>query len=325
MLRPRIDNRIISWRRAFASKPYEVFNRTTKTRQRNRAAERAPEAVEYLRDEVARKTIERLAFIKRDFDTVLDIGCGSGNLQRQLVEADDEDTQLVRAKMQHWTMTDSSKKMLHRWDDHRYNELLELRKLVVDEETLEHEALTPAEFDAVVSNLSLHWVNDLPETLKRINSLLKKDGLFFGSMISEESLYELRTSLQLAESERRGGISPRVSPLVTVNDMTTLLKQSGFNLVTIDIDEIVVGYPDLFAILDDIQLMGEQNATNTLVSALPRDVLLAAQAIYKEFHGIDGTLPLTYRVLFMIGWKSSESQPKELARGTGEFSLKDIL
>jgi NADH dehydrogenase [ubiquinone] 1 alpha subcomplex assembly factor 5 len=312
--------------RGFATKPYEVFSRHTKLVQRERAAQRPQsEEVEYLREEVARKAIERLAFIKRDFDNVLDIGCGSGNLQRQLVAGDDEDTQLVKSKLQNWTMVDSSKTMLHRWDDHEYNQVLKLKKLVVDEETLEHEMLKPESFDAVLSNMSLHWVNDLPATLKKINTLLKKDGLFLASMISEDSLYELRTSLQLAESERRGGISPRVSPLVTVNDMSSLLRQNGFNLVTIDVDEIVVGYPDLFAILEDLQLMGEQNATNTLVSALPRDVLLAAQAIYKEFHGEEGTLPLTYRVLFMIGWKSSESQPKSLERGSGEFSLKDVL
>lgn len=313
--------------RGFATKPYEVFNRAVKHSQRERAAQ-LPHSleVEYLRDEVARKAIERLAFIKRDFTNVLDIGCGSGSIQRQLVENDDEDTQLVKSKFAHWTMLDSSETMLHRWDNHKYNDQLEVTKLVGDEEELDHKALISGSYDAVLSNMSLHWVNDLPETMKKINKLLKKDGLFLASMISEDSLYELRTSLQLAESERRGGISPRVSPLVTVNDMSSLLKQSGFSLVTIDVDEIVVGYPDLSAVLEDLQLMGEQNAPNTLVAALPRDVLLAAQAIYKEFHGDpDGTLPLTYRVLFMIGWKTSESQPKALQRGTGELSLKDVL
>lgn len=313
--------------RGYATKPYEVFNRATKIRQRERAANLPQsEEVEYLRDEVARRAIERLTFIKRDFPKVLNIGSGSGNLQKQLVEGEDEDTKMVNSKFSDWTMLDSSETMLNRWNDHQYNDMLKVTKIVGDEEELDHPDLKPESFDAVLSNMSLHWVNDLPLTLKKINGLLKKDGLFLASMISEDSVYELRTSLQLAESERRGGISARVSPLVTVNDISSLLKQSGFNLVTIDVDEIVVGYPDLFAILEDLQLMGEQNATNTLVSALPRDLLLATQAIYKVFHGdSDGSLPLTYRVLFMIGWKASETQPKPLDRGSGEFSLKDVL
>lgn len=37
--------------------------------------------------------------------------------------------------------------------------------------------------------------------------------MFIGAMMGGDSLFELRTSLQLAELEREGGISPRVSPM----------------------------------------------------------------------------------------------------------------
>lgn len=312
--------------RYLSTKPYEVFDRQIKLLQRTNAAQNPASAqVEYLRDEVARKTIERLAFVKRTFPRVLDYGCGSGNLEKALCE-DTEDANVVRERLGEITMTDSSEVMLHRWSDEEYNNKLKVKKLVVDEETMEHHELHKRPFDAVISNMALHWVNDLPGVLKKINSVLKPDGLFMASMISEDSLFELRRSLQLAESERRGGMSPRVSPLVTVNDISSLLKQNKFNLVTIDVEEIIVGYPDLFAILQDLQLMGENNANKAHTGALPRDVLTAAQAIYRTFHGDpDGTLPLTYRVLFMVGWKHAEHQPKPLDRGTGEFSLKDVL
>jgi NADH dehydrogenase [ubiquinone] 1 alpha subcomplex assembly factor 5 len=64
-----------------------------------------------------------------------------------------------------------------------------------------------------MSNLALHWINDLPGTLIQIRQVLKEDGVFIGALLGGDSLFELRTALQLAELEREGGISPRVSPM----------------------------------------------------------------------------------------------------------------
>ena len=52
--------------------------------------------------------------------------------------------------------------------------------------------------------LSLHWVNDLPGVLKKVLSCLKEDGVFLGAMYGGETLFELRTALQLAEIEQEG-------------------------------------------------------------------------------------------------------------------------
>ena len=46
--------------------------------------------------------------------------------------------------------------------------------------------------EAVVSCLSLHWVNDLPGVLVQVKEALKPDGLFLGAMLGGESLFELR-------------------------------------------------------------------------------------------------------------------------------------
>jgi ubiquinone/menaquinone biosynthesis C-methylase UbiE len=51
---------------------------------------------------------------------------------------------------------------------------------------------------------SLHWVNDLPKALSEILRVLQNDGVFIGCMFSGDTLYELRSSLHLAELEREG-------------------------------------------------------------------------------------------------------------------------
>jgi NADH dehydrogenase [ubiquinone] 1 alpha subcomplex assembly factor 5 len=47
--------------------------------------------------------------------------------------------------------------------------------------------------DAVVSCLSLHWVNDLPGALIQIKEVLKPDGVFLGALFGGDTLFELRS------------------------------------------------------------------------------------------------------------------------------------
>lgn len=77
------------------------------------------------------------------------------------------------------------------------------RKMVVDEEVLSS-SFEPESFDLVMSSLSLHWVNQLPSTFSQIMKCLRPDGVFIGALFGGETLYELRGSLQLGETEREG-------------------------------------------------------------------------------------------------------------------------
>ena len=72
-------------------------------------------------------------------------------------------------------------------------------------------------------------------------------------MFGGDTLYELRCSLQLAEIERRGGIAPHISPFADVRDVGNLLTRAGYTLATIDLDDIVVNYPSMFELLEDLK------------------------------------------------------------------------
>lgn len=187
----------------------------------------------------------------------------------------------------------------------------------------------PASFSAAISSLSMHWINDLPSALAQINRILKPDSPFLAAMLGGDSLYELRTSLQLADLDRRGGVSTHTSPLADVRDIGSLLTKAGFSLLTVDVDDVIVDYPSSFALMMDLQAMGEGNAVlggGGSGAALSRDVLLATEGIYRELHGNkDGTVPATFRVIFMIGWTEGEGQARPLQKGSGKVSMKDVL
>lgn len=297
--------------------PFQVFDRHAKVLQRDRAAARDGGArsrqVDYVREEVAERMIDRLLDIKRKFNTILDLGSGAGHFTK-LIER--ETTGKV-------VMLDSSKQMLHRDPDEEFE--VDIERIHGDEEHL-LEIVGRETQDAIVSCMSLHWINDLPGVLVQAKEALKPDGVFLGAILGGDTLFELRTSLQLAEMDREGGISPHVSPMTGTSDITNLLGRAGFTLTTIDTDEVKVAYPSMWELLEDLQDMGESNAVMNRRHIIQRDTLAAASAIYKEMHGNeDGSIPATFQVIYFIGWKPSPDQPKPLPRGSGETNLKDIL
>ena len=251
--------------------------------------------------------------IKRNFDTVVDLGSGPGHMSKLL---DPEKTRKV-------IMIDSSEKTLHRDPDEEFE--VEVERINADEEML-LDILPCNSQEAVVSCLSLQWVNDLPGVLVQVKESLKPDSLFLAAMFGGDTLFELRTALQLAEVEREGGISPHVSPMTDTRDMSNLLSRAGFTLLTVDIDEVKVEYPSMWELLDDLRDMGESNSIVGRRHIIRRDTLIAASAIYKEMYGSEeGNIPATFQIIYMIGWKPSPNQPKPLERGSGDTNLNEVL
>lgn len=288
-----------------------IFDRGAKKKQRERAAS-LPDVhlYDYIKEEVGFRLADRIFDVKRRFETAVDLGCGRGYVSRHV--------------------TDDAVGSLHMCDMSRGwldqalgpNSTVPCEKLELDEEKMEPFANETV--DLVISCLSLHWVNDLPGAFSEIHRCLKKDGAFLAAMFGGETLYELRCSLQLAEMEREGGFAPHISPFAHARDIGGLLQRTGFTLLTIDADEIVVSYPSAFELMHDLKGMGENNAAWNRKLRINRDTLMAAAAIYQHMYGDEKGVPATFQVFYLIGWKPDPSQPKPLPRGSGEVSLKDL-
>jgi len=176
-----------------------------------------------------------------------------------------------------------------------------------------------------VSNLSLHWVNDLPGSFQQVKKCLKDDGVFIGSMFGGDTLQELRSAFLLAEQERDGGVSQHVSPFTGISDIGNLLSGAGFSLTTIDQELFTVNYTDPFILMHDLRGMGENNATHLRRKFTSKETLFSAAAIYKALYGNeDGTVPASFNVVFFIGWAPHKSQPKPAQRGSQTHSFSDL-
>lgn len=282
-----------------------VFDRTTVRRHRDRAAA-GLDAFDFLFRESALRLTDRLDDITRTFPLMLDLGCHGGEIARALTPKTGVET-LIQA--------DLSPAMACRAGG---------VSLCADEEFL---PFARESLDAVVTNLSLHWVNDLPGTLLQIRHALKPDGLFLGAMLGGETLHELRHCLTQAEVEVEGGLSPRVSPFTDSPDLGGLLQRAGFALPVVDSELITVRYENPLKLLADLRGMGESNSVAERRKGLTRRAtLMRAMQLYQdEFGGADGRVPATFHLLWMHAWAPHESQQKPLRPGSAQARLADAL
>jgi NADH dehydrogenase [ubiquinone] 1 alpha subcomplex assembly factor 5 len=166
---------------------------------------------------------------------------------------------------------------------------------------------------------------------------LRPDGLFLGAMLGGTTLQELRIACTLAQQERLGGVSPRVSPLAQVRDAGNLLTRAGLAIPTVDVDEIEVRYRDPLGLVSHLRRMGEGSGLRQRREGLPRDAALAAAALYQatfagrgggggeEIEGAEeGGVPATFQVIYMTGWAPDPSQAGAARRGSATVSLADL-
>ncbi|KAL6961935.1 hypothetical protein U1Q18_036894 [Sarracenia purpurea var. burkii] len=154
---------------------------------------------------------------------------------------------------------------------------------------------------------------------------LKPDGLFLAAILGGETLKELRIACTVAQMEREGGISPRLSPLAQVRDAGNLLTRAGFTLPGVDVDEHTVRYKSALELIEHLRAMGETNALFQRNNMLKRETALATAAVYESmFAAEDGTIPATFQIIYMTGWKEHQSQQKAKRRGSATVSFKDL-
>uniref|UniRef100_A0A1I7UUL7 Arginine-hydroxylase NDUFAF5, mitochondrial n=1 Tax=Caenorhabditis tropicalis TaxID=1561998 RepID=A0A1I7UUL7_9PELO len=289
-----------------------VFDREMKRKQRDWAV-RQPDfkAAQYLKEEVGWRVADKVFDLTKFNPLVLDIGCGIGHITPHLIK--ENVGKIIQVDMSGGMVQSSSS-----CDD----EEVIVERRTVDEETLD--GFSENQFDLLLTSMSAHWINQLPQWMKKCHEILKPDCPFIGSMLAEDTLYELRCSLQLAELERIGGVSSHISPFVRSQDVGGLLSSAGFDMITLDSDEIEVGYPNMFSLMYDLQLMAESHCTYRRNRTLRKDVLVAAEAIYQSMYAKDGKYPATFKIVSFIGWKPGPNMPKAAKRGSQTVSLKDI-
>ena len=291
--------------------PSLLFDRHRLRQNRARAQHHFTEH-NVLFEEVSLQLLERLEGINRPFNRILDLGSRNFSVAKSL------------------SKQNPSRFIVHNHLTHDVNRLMLNHVCVADEEWLPYR---DASFDLVISNLSLHWANDLPGALIQIRRALKPDGFFIAALFGGETLRELRECLYEAELNLRGGVSQHISPFADIQDCGNLLQRAGFNLPVIDKERFTLTYRDSFQLMRDCRGMGEGNILNARDKRfMPKSLFTQADNIYKsryatasEKDGKTDRILATFDVLFIAGWAPHDNQQKPLKPGAAQTTLAAAL
>ncbi len=170
--------------------------------------------------------------------------------------------------------------------------------IIPDEDTL---GLEVGAYDLVIHSIALHHCNDPIGQVVQCGRGLQPDGLFLASCFGGQTLAELRATLSVAETNLRGGLSPRVSPMAEIRELGAVLQRAGLALPVVDSLKIPTSYRDLYHLMRDLRAMGETNIMTARVTSLTaRTLFERTQKIYaEEYSDPMGRLNCTFELIFL--------------------------
>lgn len=286
------------------SAPNTIFDRRLQRQWLARHAETI-RGGDFLRQHVAGDLAERLGVVTRQFERGLVLGAGSGAAAPVIVGTGKIADLLIGEPIA---------------------ELIGPRagSIVVDSEAL---PFADASFDVIVSLLDLHAVNDLPGALIQMRRAMRPDGLLMAAMIGGSSLSELALAFASAESDLKGGASPRVAPMIDLRDLGHLLQRAGFALPVTDLDRLSLTYAEPMALMRELRCLGLGNA---LVARIRRPLDRALlQGVVEAYANLapaaGGRVAATIEILTATAWSPGPGQQQPLKPGSARARLADAL
>jgi malonyl-CoA O-methyltransferase len=247
------------------------------------------DAAAVLQNEVCRRMLERLDYIKHRPSVILDAGSGTGNAHAGLDKRYPE-TRLIALDIA-LAMLSRGRQRLPWWKG------LFTHGVQAVCGDIEHLPLAAASVGMVWSNLALQWVNDLPQTFAEMRRVLSPGGLLMFSTFGPDTLKELRRAYQ--DTDRH----THVNRFIDMHDIGDLLVNAGFGDPVMDMEHFTLAYDELRHLMRELKAIGAHNVTQGRPSGLSGKRLLAAVTRNYEAFRRDGKLPATFEVVYGHAWK----------------------
>lgn len=246
------------------------------------------EAAARLQARVSTELLERLAAFEFAPRVVLDLGCGTGRVTRQLQRRYPR-ALVIALDIAPGMLREARRKQ--RW-------WRRFALLCADALRL---PLAAGSADLVFSSLMLQWCEPLEQALAEVRRVLRPGGFFAFSTFGPDTLKELRTAWAQAD-----GLT-HVHRFLDVHDVGDALARSGLAEPVLDVDRIELGYPDVLSLMRDLKASGAHNVT----AGRPRTLLgrsrLERMSEAYETLRRGAALPATYEVIYGASWGAPDA------------------
>jgi malonyl-CoA O-methyltransferase len=254
------------------------FNKTAKTYEANAM----------LAKSTGEALIERLQSIKIAPQRILDIGSGTGALNKKLRKL------YPKAKIFN---IDLAEQRLRQTKVLRFG--LNAPMLVcADAHAL---PFSDKSFDLIISNLCWHWVDHLGQAIYEAKRVLNVGGTLLFSTLGPDTLRELGAAFYSASS------NPHIIPFFDMHDVGDALLKAGFADPVMDAEPMLLHFkkPEkLFKMLRDT---GEGNYLSLRHRGLSGKKMFAQVKKYYENFKLDKTYPATFEIVFGYAWRPEDS------------------
>jgi len=282
--------------------------------------------VAFLPREIAQRMRERLEYIKVSPASVLDAGCGAGDdlplLRERFPEAPVYGTDLSQAMLARAMHHDAGDTSWRRFLPASIGKALGARGPRFAQSDFSTLPFAHGAFEFIWSNLALHWHSRPDLVFPEWQRVLKVNGLLMFSTLGPDTLKELRGAW--AEVEAAHGVASRahVIDFVDMHDLGDMLVESGFEIPVMDQETLTITYQSPESLLADVRRWGAYPfERETAPGSIPRRLHKALLAALEARRRADGTIPLTFEVIYGHAWKAV---PRTTAEGHGIVRIEDI-
>lgn len=161
-----------------------------------------------------------------------------------------------------------------------------------------------ARFDLVFSSLCLQWAESLPQALQDIRRVLKPGGLLVFTTFGPDTLIELREAYLAIDQ------TPPLSPFAAIQQVGDALQGAGFARPVLDRDTYTLDYPDLRALMRELQAIGATDAR----PQRPRGLSSKArwQALQAAYPVRDGRVHSSWEVIAAMAFRPDvDPEPRQ--------------
>jgi malonyl-CoA O-methyltransferase len=258
------------------------------------------DAAAVLQDEVCRRMLARLDYIRIDPAVILDAGSGTGNAIKGLL------ARFPRARV---IALDLALSMARRAYARRpwpalstvegWRALLGLGgpRLAAVCGDIDQLPLAPACAGMVWSNLALQYSGEPRWAFAEMHRVLAPGGLLLFSTFGPDTLKELRAAFEPVDRHTH------VHRFTDMHDVGDMLVAGGFADPVMDMETVTLTYADVRELMRDLKAIGAHNMTRGRPATLAGKSLFAQVARNYEAARREGRLPATFEVIYGHAWK----------------------
>ncbi len=290
------------------SNPYKI----DKQQVREAFSRAAPhyDELAVLQKEIGNRLLERLDLIKLDPRRILDVGCGTGAWSERLAQrykkAEVISLDLAPGMVHH------ARHQLSTWRRH----FSKRRFVCGDAEQL---PLADNSIDMLFSNATLQWCPDLDAAFSEFHRVLRPNGLIMFTTFGPDTLTELRQAWAAVDD------AIHVNAFIDMHDIGDALMRAQVADPVMDTENIILTYRDVRTLMRELKGIGAHNVTAGRNHGLTGKTRLTKMIrAYEQFRDKQGTLPVTYEVIYGHAWGRDLDTQRHREKGVVKIPVSQL-